>query len=244
MDVQKHTHRKNRKKSYWHWSCFLKHCSFHDVIPNFQVCTLLIATLALAEEENEDMKTVKRGLHHLGYVGGSFGHGGGLHFGGHSDSSVGGHSFGGGISGGLDSHHESNVKAITLTKEVQFPLPQPYPVHVEKKVPVPFRVPVPVHVEKPFPIPVPKLYPVIVEHKVPYPVEKKIPYPVKVPVKVPVPVPHPVHIPKPYPVQVPVPQPYPVAVPVVVEKKVPVLVKDNHEDGIEGGLEGGHGRRY
>ena len=200
--------------------------------------TLLIATLALAEEEKtEDTKTVKRGLLNFLYGGGTFGYGRGLSLGSLADSGVGIHSLGGGSSGGLDSLDESQVKAITGSKELNVPVPQLYPVHVEKKIPVPFRVPVPVHVEKPFPVPVPKLYPVIVEKKIPYPIETKVPYPVKVPVRVPVPVPRPVRVPKPYPVKVPVPQPYAVNVPVIVEKKVPVYLKDNQDDSFGEGLE-------
>ncbi|XP_021934684.1 glycine-rich cell wall structural protein-like [Zootermopsis nevadensis] len=100
------------------------------------VCTLFLAALVLAEEDKkDDSKTVKRGLHDLGFGGGSFGHGGGsfghggesfghgggsfghgggASFGGHDGFSLGGHSFGGGSFGGGESHHESHVKAITI----------------------------------------------------------------------------------------------------------------------------------
>jgi len=122
------------------------------------------------------------------------------------------------------------VKTIVLTKEIKVPVPQPYPVTVEKNVPYPVKVPVEVKVDKPVPVHVEKPYPVYVEKKVPYPVEKHVPYPVEVPVKVPVPVPHTVHVPKPYPVHVP--KPVPVPHPVYIEKKVPVYIKkeDSSED--------------
>jgi hypothetical protein len=130
-----------------------------------------------------------------------------------------------GVFGGhLEPHHrpadevkyEDHVKATVITKEVEYPVPQPYPVTVEKRVPYVVKVPVQVEVKKP--------YPVYVEKRV----EKKVPYPVEVKVKVPVAVSHHVHVPKPYPVPVHVPKPYPVEVPVYVENKVPVHVKEHH----------------
>jgi hypothetical protein len=180
------------------------------------VCLVIVlSALALATEEEKkekvspveerkDGKTDKRGIFDFGY-----GHGHGLELAqGHSLplGSFGGFDhLGGGSDFGhfsLPEHHEekheAHIKAITITKEVKVPVPQPYPVHVEKKVPYPVKVPVEVKVEKPYPVHVPKPYPVYIEKKVPYPVEKKVPYPVKVEVKVPVPVPHPVHVFKPY----------------------------------------------
>ena len=225
----------------------------------YLVITLSALALATEEEKKEkvspveerkDGKTEKRGLYNFGY-----GHGHGSEFAqghsapssgfggfGHLGSGSGFEHFGGGSNFGhfsLPEHHETkheaHIKAITITKEVKIPVPQPYPVHVEKKVPYPVKVPVEVKVEKPYPVHVPKPYPVYIEKKVPYPVEKKVPYPVKVEVKVPVPVPHPVHVPKPYPVKVPVPKPYPVKVPVYIEKKIPIYIKEHHHDYHHGG---------
>lgn len=227
-----------------------------------QVCLVVIlSALALATEEEKkekvspveerkDGKTEKRGLFNFAYghgqnlefaqghnlpIGGvgSFGHleGGGSfeHFGG------GGHFGHFSIPEHHEEKHEAHIKAITITKEVKIPVPQPYPVHVEKKVPYLVKVPVEVKVEKPYPVHVPKPYPVYIEKKVPYAVEKKVPYPVKVEVKVPVHVPHPVHVPKPYPVKVPVPKPYPVKVPVYIEKKIPIYIKEHHHEHHHGG---------
>ena len=132
------------------------------------------------------------------------------------------------FSGTFGSPHK-NVKTVVLTKEVKVPVPQPYPVTVEKNVPYPVKVPVEVKVEKPVPVHVEKPYPVYVERKVPYAVEKHVPYPVEVPIKVPVPVPHTVHVPKPYPVHIP--KPVPVPHPVYIEKNVPVYIKK--EDGTQ-----------
>ena len=81
---------------------------------------------------------------------------------------------------GHEIKQEDHVKATIITKEVKYPLPQPYPVTMEKKVPYTVKIPVQVEVKKPYPVEVPKPYPVYVEKKVPFIVEKEVPYPVKV----------------------------------------------------------------
>lgn len=115
------------------------------------------------------------------------------------------------------------LRTVVLTREVRVPVPQPYPVTVERIVPYPVTVPLQVEVDKPVPVYVDKPVPVHVEREVLYPVEKHVPYPVLVSLNVPVPVPHTVHVPKPYPVHVP--KPIPVPQPVYIEKSVPVYVK-------------------
>lgn len=190
----------------------------------FQFCTLLLTAAALAEEPAKK----KRGLE--------------LNFGGGYDdfSSHGGSNL---IDLGEQSH--GHVHHITIHKKIPVHVPQPYPVHIVKKVLYPVKVPVAVKVDKPYPVHVAKPYPVHVDKPYPVKVVKNVPVPVSVPYKVAVPVKVPVHIPKPFPVAVH--KPVPVVVPEIniVKKPVPVFVKAD-EHGFGGGFgsgifSGGHG---
>lgn len=149
-----------------------------------------------------EKKQEKRGLLDLGY--GSYnGHG----------------SYGQFSSGYGHSSQEPNI----ITKTIEVPIPQPYPVTVDRHVPFHVKVPV----DRPYKVEVPKPYTVVVERPVPVHVDRPVPYEVRVPIKVPViqrveipvPRPYPVHVDKPYTVHVPKP--------IYVEKQVPVYI-NNH----------------
>lgn len=187
--------------------------------------TVLLAGVVLVSAEKKDEQSVekkdKRGLFDLGY----------------------GHNFGGSFEGlGLEQsflgHGQHKEHSTYDFKEIKVPIPDPYPVHIVKKVPAPYPVKVPHYVEHPVPVPVIKPYPVHVTKHVPYPVVKHIPVPVKVPVKVPYPVKVPVHVEKPYPVPVIKKVPVPVHKPYLVEKKVPYFVHEQEHH--HGGWSHGH----
>ncbi|CAG9854616.1 unnamed protein product [Phyllotreta striolata] len=135
----------------------------------------------------------------------------------------------------------SNLQSNTheyhhITKKVQVPVPQPYPVEVTKtvEVPQPYRVevpkPYPVHYKVNVPYEVPKPYYVKVPKPVPYQVKEHVPvdvpkpYPVVVTKRVEVPVEKQIHVPVAVHVSEPVPQPYPVDVVTKEEVKVPTPV--------------------
>ncbi|XP_046402607.1 tetra-peptide repeat homeobox protein 1-like [Ischnura elegans] len=161
------------------------------------------------------------------------GHGVGLGYGG-------GHGFGDGLQqpGGVQSTGSSE-QTITVTKEIIYRVPQPYPVTVENRVPYPVPNPVPYAVNRPYPVHVPRPYAVTVDRPYPVTVERPIPYIVRVPVRVPVPRPYAVHIPRPYPVEVPQPVPVLVPHPVIVNKPVPVVIDGGSSP--DGGVFNGQG---
>ncbi|KAG8239470.1 hypothetical protein J437_LFUL019149 [Ladona fulva] len=105
-------------------------------------CIFLLALVALSTAE-EAKKKEKRGLQGLatggghgfgGSAGGGHGFGGSIG-GGHgiSGNIGGGNAFGGSIGGAGYSVSSQSVPAITLTQHVPYPVPQPYPVTVERK---------------------------------------------------------------------------------------------------------------
>lgn len=148
----------------------------------------------VAEDKTADNGSKqKRGLWGLGYGG---------HDVGPSYGTLGGYGLGSAIGPGYaQRHYPTHVHtATTITKSV--PVPQPYPVTIEKHVPYPVAAPYPVEVPRPYPVAVPKPYPVTVDR--PYPVHVDRPYPVAVP--------QPYVVPVVKHVGVPVPQPYPVDV--------------------------------
>lgn len=163
----------------------------------------MAALLAVSVAAPAEKQQQKRGLEDLSHDFGSFEE--------HS-----GHGFG----------HFSGDSNQIITNTVTVPIPQPYPVTVEKRVPFPVHVPV----SRPVPVEVPKPYRVTVEKPVPVEVNRPVPYTVRVPVKVPVIQRVEVPVPKPYPVPVHKPYPVPVPKPIYVETKVPIVI-GNHEQG-------------
>lgn len=156
----------------------------------FAACVALGAGEKNKADVGEGGSKQKRGLLGLGYGGdGGDGHyDEGLGYG-----TLGGYGLGSSIDSGFSNGHHYHQggqypthihTATTITKSV--PVPQPYPVTVEKHVPYPVAAPYPVEVPKPYPVAVPKPYPVAVAKPYAVPVDR--PYPVPVPQPYPVPV--------------------------------------------------------
>lgn len=113
---------------------------------------------------------------------------------------------------------------VHVVRKVGIPIPQPFPVPVERKVPFEVHHPVDVPVERPYKVPVPVDVPVKIFKDIPVHVERKVPVLVKVPVKIPVKVPYKVYHTKPVPVPIWKKVPIPVPKPVFVKKPVPVAI--------------------
>ncbi|CAG9817523.1 unnamed protein product [Phaedon cochleariae] len=140
--------------------------------------------------------------------------------------------FGSGLSSVLPGGLTGGNHFQTVTQNVPVPIPQPYPVIVNRPVQVP----------------VPQPYPVVVSRPVPVQVTRTVPVPVPQPYRVPVQVPVQVPVPQPYPVSVP--QPYPVRIPqtILVPVPQPVNVGGNFRSsdfgGVYGGGFGGYGKGF
>ncbi|KAJ8963001.1 hypothetical protein NQ314_005641 [Rhamnusium bicolor] len=109
----------------------------------------------------------------------------------------GGIGFGGGIGIGATIGHIELGRVIKqhvhVVNRVGIPVPQPYPVQVERQVPVKVPHHVDVPVDRPYPVHVRVNVPVKIYKDVPVPIEKPVPVQVKQHIRIPIEVPYKIH---------------------------------------------------
>lgn len=138
------------------------------------------------------------------------------------------------------THNEGQGGFPFRINTVNVPIPQAYPVSVEKRIPVPVGV----AINRPVAVELPQPYQITIERRIPVIVKRPVPYTVRVPVQVPIVqrVEIPIH--RPYPILVPRPVTIPIPRPVIVESQFPVIINGEDDDNVgEGGLEGNNGEQ-